>query len=155
MAINKNCLQCGKTIKPKSKQTRNQIYCSKSCCWKHWDAQRPQSRNEYKKEYQKKWIAIPKNREKIRYRQRIWGVKALRTLKLKIIDKYGGKCNRCGFNDWRALQIDHVNSNGYQERELIRKRRTYYKYVLEDKSGNYQILCANCNWIKKYENNEN
>jgi hypothetical protein len=28
------------------------------------------------------------------------------------------------------------------------------KKVLADTTGSYQLLCANCNWIKKSENNE-
>src|SRR5438094_515100 len=30
---------------------------------------------------------------------------------------FGGKCVRCGFSDKRALQIDHVNGDGYIERK--------------------------------------
>ena len=71
----------------------------------------------------------------------------------KVIEKYGGQCSRCGFSDIRALQIDHVNGGGCQEI----KRHTlsgYYKKVMDNKNGKYQLLCANCNWIKRYENGE-
>lgn len=70
--------------------------------------------------------------------------------------KLGGKCNKCGINDIRVLQIDHVRGGGKREMIVLFKKswRRYYRHVLEDTKGNYQILCANCNWIKKSENKE-
>jgi len=59
-------------------------------------------------------------------------------------------CARCGFTDERALQIDHVNGCGYEERKRC-KSGAYLRRVLADTEGKYQILCANCNWIKKSE----
>lgn len=77
--------------------------------------------------------------------------------RLEILLLIGGaelKCKRCGFDDDRALQIDHINGNGYAEREIQRHLNKYIKHV-EKNLMNYQILCANCNWIKVYENKEN
>jgi len=80
------------------------------------------------------------------------------TYRLKIILALGDKCNRCGFTDLRALQIDHVYGFGvYQIRTFKGSRWNYYKKILEEinkGSKEYQILCANCNWIKRYENQE-
>ena len=83
-----------------------------------------------------------------------------RFLRVKVIEKYGSKCanpynlNHGDFlNDIRCLHIDHINSNGAQERKEIRLS-VYLKKVLADKEGNYQLLCANCNFIKKHINNE-
>lgn len=67
----------------------------------------------------------------------------------------GNLCKRCGFTDERALQIDHVHGGGCKEKRNMTVN--YYKMVLQKllaKSSDYQILCANCNWIKKRENNE-
>lgn len=63
----------------------------------------------------------------------------------------GGVCVRCGFDDPRALQIDHVNGNGC--------KTPFNNYNLAAKMiralpGSYQLLCANCNWIKRAERNE-
>src|SRR6267378_5501639 len=67
----------------------------------------------------------------------------------------GDKCVRCGFDDDRALQIDHVNGGGRAD-HVKRGPRAIYKEALSNPgSGKYQILCANCNWIKRAENNEN
>jgi hypothetical protein len=72
----------------------------------------------------------------------------------EIFAKLGCRCVRCGFADRRALQIDHVNGDGYLE--LRRKLNTfkYLKRVIADKKGRYQILCANCNWINRHEQGE-
>ena len=65
----------------------------------------------------------------------------------------GNRCVRCGFSDVRALQIDHVNGNGYAERNGSGGAMAIYKRVLAG-SQNYQLLCANCNWIKRVEQGE-
>jgi hypothetical protein len=73
----------------------------------------------------------------------------------KIFAKLGNKCVKCGFSDPRVLQIDHVHGHGIKECRGIGSNSTkFYKKVLADTKGNYQILCANCNWIKRHENRE-
>ena len=70
----------------------------------------------------------------------------------------GNKCVRCGFDDYRALQIDHVKGHCSIDTAMMKKSRTiYYASVFSQiKSGSlkYQLLCANCNWIKRTENKE-
>lgn len=64
----------------------------------------------------------------------------------------GGKCVRCGFSDSRALQLDHINGGGLRDK---RSTATRYRQILSGKSvGEFQLLCANCNWIKRAENGE-
>jgi hypothetical protein len=81
-----------------------------------------------------------------------------RKRRLEILSMFGEiKCNSCGYNaDYRALHIDHVNGNGYLERKTIPHAWSYkfWKTALAERRSNYQILCANCNWIKKLEKNE-
>jgi hypothetical protein len=79
-----------------------------------------------------------------------------RELRRRINEKYGSRCVQCGFADVRALHIDHVDSGG-QQQELRRGwggGMSYYYRVLKDETGKYQLLCANCNAIKRSENNE-
>lgn len=69
----------------------------------------------------------------------------------------GSKCKNCDFRDARALQIDHVNGDGYIDRITngmwsMKLYRAIVNGIVDIKR--YQLLCANCNWIKKYENNE-
>ena len=73
-------------------------------------------------------------------------------LRLKAIEVLGGKCVKCGFSDIRALQIDHIHGGGSQEVKRL-GTVSMLKKVINEPSG-YQLLCANCNWIKRVENNE-
>ena len=74
----------------------------------------------------------------------------------KAISALGGECVRCGFKDKRALQIDHINGNGCRERGSTKKSGNYIatRDILNGNIEKYQLLCANCNWIKRFENNE-
>ncbi len=76
-----------------------------------------------------------------------------RKLRQRLLDHFGRVCARCGFDDERALQLDHVNGGG--KAEIIAKG-TYgvYRKALQVPAGEYQLLCANCNWIKRVENRE-
>ena len=69
----------------------------------------------------------------------------------QIFDILGGECVDCGYDsDLRALCIEHKNGGGTQERR--RRGGDYRFYILKQilaGSKNYQILCANCNQIKK------
>mgnify|MGYP001561252533 CR=1 FL=1 len=67
--------------------------------------------------------------------------------------KLGGKCKHCGFSDIRALQIDHKNGRGGKERRNHTNLVGYRRFVLEN-IEKYQLLCANCNWIKRVEEKE-
>ena len=95
-----------------------------------------------------------KNIKKVRKSQRDY--KAQR--KQEIHSLLGNKCIKCGFEDSRALQIDHINGGGYTERKQYNKSPSkYYKNILNsiiNKENKYQLLCANCNWIKRFKNNE-
>lgn len=128
--------------------------CSKKCSIKWW-------RKQNKKriyEYQKKYINEPINKIRLRKIKNEYERKNKKELRKKIIQKFGGVCVICGFSDWRALQVDHVNGGGTREIKLKfnKNRSKYYKYLFIEANNNknYQLLCANCNWIKKYEQNE-
>ncbi len=92
------------------------------------------------------------NRQKIKESQRKYHLKKRQTL----LDLMGNKCCKCGFDDKRALQIDHINGGGIKERKKY-NTKDYHRIVLKSIRNNeqkYQLLCANCNWIKRYENRE-
>ena len=73
--------------------------------------------------------------------------------RLEALDKLGNICLHCGYEDIRALHIDHVNGDGKHERNIRKSLNRKIALELVDISR-YQLLCANCNWIKKVENNE-
>ena len=79
------------------------------------------------------------------------------TLRLKVVNFLGGECVRCGVRDLRCLQLDHINGEGEKHDEKYHDRALMYRYYLNHPEvviKKYQILCANCNWIKRYENHE-
>lgn len=65
----------------------------------------------------------------------------------KAVRVLGSKCVRCGFDDIRALQIDHINGGGSQA--VKRSGHSHYYAVARGETSGFQLLCANCNWIKR------
>lgn len=80
--------------------------------------------------------------------------------KRKAFAVFGDYCARCGFQDIRALQLDHIHGGGTKERngnKKIDKALSYYKWIIKNPELaklKFQVLCANCNWIKREESNE-
>lgn len=64
------------------------------------------------------------------------------------------RCARCGFSDVRALQIDHIDSDGSSHRKDRQHTCIYLDIARGRNTTPVQILCANCNWIKRHESNE-
>jgi len=107
-------------------------------------------------EYMKRW----RNKHKELYTSYLLKNKEAKrrkrlAIRLEIISLLGEKCVKCGYEkNIRALQIDHVNNDGYIERRKLKNSDRLYKHILKQvKNGskNYQVLCANCNIIKKYK----
>ena len=79
-----------------------------------------------------------------------WGRRAyLLRIRTALLAALGDKCCQCGFSDRRALHIDHVFSDGAAERKAHSGGQLWYHMLKNVDSGRYQILCANCNMIKK------
>jgi len=82
-----------------------------------------------------------------------------RKIRFQLIEFLGGPiCVHCGFSDIRAIQIDHINGDGSEQLKEFGSNReimmTYYLKHLDQAKEDLQILCANCNWIKRDENDE-
>ncbi len=77
--------------------------------------------------------------------------------KVAVFTLLGNKCNwheGCTWTDPRALQIDHVNDDGNDERKRHGGDQiSFYKRILrlENPQEKYQLLCACHNWIKAVE----
>jgi len=103
------------------------------------------AKKDRKRAYQKMYRNTPRGiAVRIRYRRR---------RRQRVIAALGGKCTKCGFSDWRALQIDHINGGGAREQRQISATGIVSK-ILQGETEGYQLLCANCNWIKRYEEKE-
>lgn len=74
--------------------------------------------------------------------------------RVRVMEVLGGPhCVRCCFDDVRALVIDHIDGGGSQHRRDSVSVWVMNKYVLEHPEE-FQVLCANCNQIKRHENDE-
>ena len=96
--------------------------------------------------------------ERERYREKhLVSCKRLYYKKRKqVIEHYcpdGGKCVKCGFNDIRALSVDHINGGGSKHRKELNGVSIYKWLVDNDFPPGFQILCMNCQFIKRYEEN--
>ena len=105
---------------------------------------------KYAKTYQDR--TREKHKKRIKDRKR----KYQKDLKLKVFKAYSKdgiiKCCRCGENDDRVLNIDHINGGG---RIHQRKVSNIYQDLLNRNfPEGFQVLCQNCNIIKMHENNE-
>lgn len=125
---------------------------------KKYDAEKYRTQTKKCKDWCKNYHA--KHKEKIHERKQ----RKFHERRNEIIQLLGGKCAN-PFNlphpDWcndpRLLQIDHIDGDGTEERRRINCYDRYLILVLESiKRGEkkYQLLCANCNWIKRYEKKE-
>lgn len=71
-----------------------------------------------------------------------------------VIALLGDKCAKCGFSDWRALQVDHINQRAPHEDKSNSMKK--FCQILNGKRAvtDYQLLCANCNTLKVWDNDE-
>lgn len=74
-------------------------------------------------------------------------------IKMKVISHYCPTLTCvCGYNRVLALTIDHINNDGKSHRKMVSTGRSYYSwFIRNDYPKNYQILCMNCNWRRRYE----
>jgi hypothetical protein len=74
-----------------------------------------------------------------------------------VLEACGGlRCARCGYDeDWRALQVDHVEGGGSRVRSEFSYQGAYYDAIIEGDGEGLQVLCANCHQIVSYERKGN
>lgn len=88
-----------------------------------------------------------------------------RRLRLENIRTLGGRCSSpdcrwhnndgtVGCSEFEALQFDHKGGGGSSERRGRRDSGLGLQYRVRKDPGRFQLLCANCNWIKRYKNQE-
>jgi len=78
-------------------------------------------------------------------------------LKMTVLSHYSAelKC-KCGFNDIRALSIDHVNGGGNKHAKRIGggSGALYFWIKKHSFPEGFQVLCMNCQFIKRHEKGE-
>lgn len=63
----------------------------------------------------------------------------------------GPRCTLCGFDDTRALSVDHLNGDGADHRRMLKGINIYRWIVRNDFPTQFQVLCMNCQWIKRWD----
>ena len=82
-------------------------------------------------------------------RQRIHQLENKGKERKKVLNYYTNgtfQCKKCGCNVYELLQIDHINNDGAEHRKKV---KNIYKWLIKNEYPNgFQVLCANCNWLK-------
>lgn len=70
----------------------------------------------------------------------------------RVINALGGKCCRCGNNDLRVLEVNHVRGGSSAEFKRHHPQSSYRTVLSGERiTGDLNILCANCNILYEYE----
>jgi hypothetical protein len=119
-----------------------------------WKREYRKKNSEYRKranEYMKAYSKSPKGREIMRKS----ATKTRDKRRVYLINFFGGKCVKCGFSNPLALHMDHTNGRKGEKRlGNIDNRYFFVKKFPKLAKSIYQLLCANCNFIKMHENKE-
>ena len=104
-------------------------------------------KSDHAKQIRKIWSQSLRGSEVIRQNARDRN----RRVRLGLIEIVGDRCVKCGFNDERALQFDHINDDGRLDRKRFSSASHMFEYYCkhpEEARQKLQTMCANCNWIK-------
>jgi hypothetical protein len=129
------------------------------------------NKHKHEEGYQRRVKASREKHKEERYRKHhLWYIlnkeslsKAKSLQRLMLIDllSFGRfMCASCSYDgDIRALCLDHKNGDGYIDRSGERFNNSYkmIRYYLahpDEAFEKLQVLCYNCNWIKKLESKE-
>ena len=99
------------------------------------------------KAYQRNWEK--ENREKRNAGQRRY----YNSLRKRVLDLMGGKCIYCGCDEYKALEINHINGGGYQERMLRGSRsKQFYLDIVAGRRQlkDLELTCGVCNTRHKF-----
>lgn len=72
--------------------------------------------------------------------------------KVSVFEHYGNLCACCGEVEFKFLTIDHINGGGGKHRKEV--GRDFYLWVVRNNfPKDLQLLCMNCNFGKRMNNN--
>lgn len=65
----------------------------------------------------------------------------------------GGKCAKCGNEDYRVLQVNHLHGHGKEELRRFGRANEFYAAILSGQrsTDDLNLLCANCNVVYDYD----
>jgi hypothetical protein len=106
-------------------------------------------------QWKKRWVNNEHNKVTIKNNCTFNRKRCHSNLKKYIFDLLGNRCYKCGESDVHCLQIDHIHGGGVKEYKKIQAWGIMSKIKNNPECRkDYQLLCANCNWIKRHENKE-
>lgn len=131
---------------------------ARAAAWmRTWRAKHPEKQRVIFARWYQKWKVERREEWREMKRQERFAVRR------EILGLLGGqRCAHCGYDkDWRALCIDHINSDGRTDEKVEGKNNQWaFKNALRDPDFlaaarlKYQVLCCNCNRIKQHEKQE-
>jgi len=137
-----------------------QLLCAR-CNWvkryENNEITSPPTKGTRKKEVVGSQYERIRNNPESQEKRRIRSIKTTANLRTFILDLYGNKCNHCGYNeDLRALQVDHIEQAKEDRNAKDRSGEGLYRMIKNGSKNkeDFQLLCANCNFVKRYDNQE-
>ena len=119
-----------------------------------------EQRRVLQKEYRARLLADPIrlkiHKEKLKAWQDAYRLKVRR----RVLTLYSGgepKCAWCGEDRMDCLTIDHIQGDGAKQKRELGKITGIRFYLYIEKNYDptrYQVLCMNCQWIKRMQNKE-
>ena len=107
----------------------------------------PEQRAEKNARNRKWWAANPDARSRRAREKRA-------AVRIRLFEMYGYECALCGFADRWALTLDHVKSNGAEERKRLGEHGVLKRALAKHRPDEYRILCRNCQIIAWREHTE-
>ncbi len=166
------CIKCGETKESEflPNHTRLHDYRCKSCISRMSREYHEKHRDKHLQYLHKYYLEHQEKKKE--YNQRNWGKyqsdpeyrerrkkaanESHARIKLNVLSHYSNgklQCAICGFNDIRALCLDHINNCGMKKRFLTGSGGRKLAFFLSKNNfpEGFQVLCANCNSIKEIE----
>lgn len=119
---------------------------------------------EKQREYDRKYYELHKEEirtkkaqqmrvRRLKYRDvfRQQGLNYAQATRERLFLMYGKTCAICGFDDLRALTLDHIHGDGNEERRQVGEKGVYRLALQEYAPHRYRILCMNCQFIEYKE----
>lgn len=128
--MNLNCLKCGRLM-PAGRILK---YC-KECKQEYYQ----KNKENWKKYESSKKTKLGVNSASY-YRV---------SCRVRLMMKLGMKCSKCEFNDFRLLELDHINEDGRIDRSSGARMR-WIKENLNGLRADAQLLCPNCHALKTW-----
>lgn len=95
------------------------------------------------KEVKNHWKNNSVSRQKNREARKRWRIR----YRIKVLNMLGGCCECCGETNYKFLQIDHVNKDGYiYRKEVSRGFQLLKDYYRNPTKYKLRVLCANCHY---------